>query len=127
MKPAVNAYQVRQINAAVLGVSHLMLIAKLLSGAIDIILESRTDTRNEDMTAKGEHIKVATSIISDGLRGSLNMDEGGELAQRLDALYAYMLQQLMKAHVENDVTILDEIVALLAEIKAGWDGIKDQV
>lgn len=127
MKTAVDAYQTVQIDAAVLGAGPHELIAKLFSAAIDAITETRADMLSGEIEAKSAHIKIAMSIISDGLRGSLNMSEGGEVAQRLDALYEYMLRRLMKAHAENDVTVLDEVVSLLTEIKSGWDGIKDQI
>ena len=127
MKSAINAYQTVQVDAAVLGASPHELIAKLFSKAIDSTLEAKEYMLKGDITAKSQHIKIAISIISDGLRSSLNMEAGGELAERLDALYDYMVQRLMKAHIDNDVTILDEVVSLLREVKSGWDGIKDKL
>jgi flagellar protein FliS len=124
MKTAANAYQKVQVDAAVLGASPHDLIAKLLSGAIDSIQEAKKHMLDKDIAAKSQCIKVATSIISDGLRSCLNMEAGGEVAANLDALYDYMLRRLVKAHAENDATILDEVVSLLREIKMGWDAIK---
>lgn len=127
MKTVVNAYQSVQVDAAVLGASPHELITKLLSKAIDSTLEAKRYMAEGDIANKSAHIKIAVSIISDGLRSSLNMDAGGELAERLDALYDYMLQGLMKAHVENNADKLDEIASLLRDIKLGWDGIKGEV
>ena len=127
MKTAVNAYQTVQVDAAVLGASPHELIAKLLNKAIDSTVEAKRYMADGDIANKTAHIKIAVAIISDGLRSSLDMEAGGELAERLDALYEYMSQRLLKAHIDNDITILDEIVTLLREIKSGWDGIKDQV
>lgn len=124
MKSAVNAYQTVQIDAAVLGASPHELIAKLLSKTIDSVAQAQGYMLNGDIASKTAHIKIATSIISDGLRGSLNMDAGGEIAANLDALYEYMLQRLMTAHAENNPAILGEVSSLLGEVKAGWDGIK---
>lgn len=124
MKSAVNAYQAVQIDAAVLGASPHELIAKLFAKSIDSIIQAKTFMLDGNIPGKSEHIKIALSIISDGLRSSLNMEEGGEIAANLDALYEYMLQRLIKAHAENDPAILDEVVSLLREIKTGWDGIK---
>lgn len=124
MKTAANAYQNVQIDAAVLGASPHELIAKLLSGAIDSIQQAKIHIQNNDIAAKSQRIKIATSIISDGLRSCLNIEAGGEIAENLDALYDYMLRRLVKAHAENDVAILDEVASLLREIKSGWDAIK---
>lgn len=127
MKTAANAYQSVQIDAAVLGASPHELIAKLLSKALESIAKARTYMVSEDIIGKTQHIKIAISIIYDGLRSSLDMEAGGELAQRLDALYEYMGRRLIKAQADNDVAILDEVSSLLSEIKYGWDGIKDQI
>lgn len=127
MKTPVNAYQAVQVDAAILGANPHELIAKLLAKAIDSTIKAKGYMADGDIENKSAHIKIAVSIISDGLRSSLDMEAGGELAQRLDALYEYMLGQLMKAHINNDVAILDGVVSLLAEIKSGWDGIKDEV
>jgi len=127
MKSVVNAYQNVQVDAAVLGATPYELISKLLSGAIGSVMGAKKYMQSGDIAGKSEHIEMAIAIISDGLRGSLNMAEGGELAQNLDGLYDYMLERLLKAHAENDATVLDEVASLLREIKLGWDGIKDQV
>jgi len=117
MKTAVNAYQTVQVDAAVLGASPHELIAKLLNKAIDSTVEAKKYMADGDIANKTAHIKIVVSIISDGLRSSLDMEAGGEIAQRLDALYDYMSQRLLKAHVDNDASMLDEVVILLKEIK----------
>jgi flagellar protein FliS len=126
MKTAANAYQSVQIDSAVLGASPHELIAKLLFRAIESIVSAKNYMLNGNIGAKGQEIKFATSIIADGLRACLNLEAGGEIAANLDNLYDYMLRQLVKAHAENDPAILDEVIALLKEIKAGWDGIKPE-
>lgn len=124
MKRATDAYKTVQVDAAILGASPHELIEKLLSRAIESIGEAKGYMLAGDINAKGQMIKLATAIISDGLRGSLNLNEGGKIAENLDVLYEYMSRQLVKAHAENDTSILDEIAALLTDIKVGWDGIK---
>ncbi len=126
MKKAADAYKTVQVDAAILGASPHELIEKLLARAIESTEEAKGYMLAKDINAKGQMIKLAVAIISDGLRGSLNMKEGGEIAENLDVLYEYMSRQLMKAHAENDTAALDEVIALLKDIKSGWDGIKPQ-
>ena len=124
MKRAASAYKTVQVDAAILGASPHELIEKLLAKAIESTEEAKGYMLKGEINAKGQAITLATAIIADGLRGSLNMEAGGEIAENLDVLYEYMTRQLMKAHAENDPAILDEVVTLLVSIKTGWDGIK---
>jgi flagellar protein FliS len=74
---------------------------------------------------KGNFITSACSIVF-GLRSSLDLEAGGELAANLDRLYDYMFRRLMDAHIQNDESALDEVVSLLHEIKNGWDAIPQE-
>jgi flagellar protein FliS len=121
---AANAYKSAQVDAAVLGATPYELVEKLLSKAIESTKSAKQHMLNGEIMAKGEQIKLATAIISDGLRGSLNFEQGGEIAANLNVLYEYMLEQLMTAHAKNDPDKLDEVVSLLGQIKQGWEGIK---
>lgn len=122
---ALSSYKSVDRDATILGASPHELIAKLLAGAIKSIEMAKLHLANNNIPAKSNCITSAIGIISDGLRSCLNMEEGGEIAANLDALYDYMLRQLLLAHARNDAAIMDEVISLLKEIKAGWDGIKD--
>ena len=51
------------------------------------------------------------------------MERGGDIAQNLDDLYDYIQRRLLLANARNDEEGLEEVHALLTQIKAGWDGI----
>jgi flagellar secretion chaperone FliS len=102
------------------------LVQMLMEGALEKIATAKGHMARREYEAKGSHINWAISII-DGLRGSLNMAEGGEMANNLDSLYAYMVRRLAEANISNDVAVLDEISSLLLEIKSAWDAIPDEV
>jgi flagellar protein FliS len=74
------------------------------------------------MARKGEMIGKAIGIVG-GLRGVLNFEVGGDIATNLDALYEYMERRLLKANIDSDLTILDEVSGLIHDIKEGWDAI----
>ncbi len=98
------------------------LIQMLLEGALEKINLAKGYMQRGQIPLKGSHISWAISII-DGLRMSLDKDQGGEIAENLDALYDYMGRRLAEANLKNDTAMLDEVVGLLLEIKAGWDAI----
>jgi flagellar protein FliS len=101
------------------------LIQMLLDGALDKIARAKGAMQRKEIEEKGNHINSANSIIL-GLRDSLDMEAGGEMAANLGNLYDYMVRRLMEGHLANDIAALDEIASLLREIKLGWDAIPDE-
>ena len=101
------------------------LILMLLDGALDKIARARGAMQRNEYEEKGNHITSAGSIML-GLRSSLDLEAGGELAANLDNLYEYMVRRLMEAHAENDEAALDEVSSLLREIKSGWDALPQE-
>jgi flagellin-specific chaperone FliS len=69
---------------------------------------------------KGEAISKAIDIIGNGLKVSLDLEQGGELAERLDALYDYLVLRLLRANLDNDLRALEEVAALLEEVHGAW-------
>ena len=49
---------------------------------------------------------------------------GGELAERLGALYDYMAQRLLWANLKNETAPLDEVLTLLGELRDAWTQIR---
>ncbi len=98
------------------------LIQMLLDGAVEKVQLARGYAERQEIAKKGETVAWAMAII-DGLRSSLDMSRGGEVAANLDALYDYMLRRLTEANLANDVAMLDEVAKLLSEIRDGWNGI----
>jgi flagellar secretion chaperone FliS len=75
-----------------------------------------------DTVAKCAAMSKATRLIGQ-LNATLDMERGGQVAERLGALYEYMLPRLTLANAANDTRIVAEIASLVREIKIGWDGI----
>ncbi len=82
---------------------------------------------NKDIPAKGTAISKAVEIIINGLKVSLDLSAGGELAQRLAALYDYMSDRLLYANLHNSQPALDEVAGLLATLREAWAEIRSQV
>jgi len=101
------------------------LIQMLLDGALDKIARAKGAMQRRQIEEKGNNITSAGSIVL-GLRSSLDMEAGGELAANLDNLYDYMFRRLMDAHINNEEAALDEVASLLREIKNGWDAIPQE-
>jgi len=102
------------------------LVQMLLEGALDKIAIAKGHMERGHVAEKGRHISWAISIV-DGLRTSIDKSSGGEIAENLDDLYDYIGRRLLEANVADDVSMLDEVVSLLREIKSAWDVIPDEM
>ena len=102
------------------------LILMLIEGADDKLRLAHRAMQTGEVAAKGANISWAISII-DGLRASLNLERGGEIAANLDSLYDYMSRTLLAANLHNDLGKLEEVGQLLNEIRQAWKGIEHQV
>lgn len=100
------------------------LILMLYEGALLAISSARNQMLRKEISAKGASISKAISIIDEGLKASLNVKSGGQLAQNLSDLYDYMNQRLLIANLKNDITVLDEVTGLLTEIQGAWKAIR---
>lgn len=102
------------------------LVQMLMEGALDRISTAKGCMERKEYKEKGRFISSARAII-DGLRSSLDFEQGGEIAQNLDALYDYMNRRLLEGNVSNDTAALDEVVQLMLQIKGAWDAIPESV
>lgn len=122
LRNALNQYRAVGIKASVESASPHRLIALLLDGAIGRITTAIAHLRRNAIGHKAKDVTVALSIVG-GLRGSLDLEAGGQIAANLDDLYDYIQRRLLLANVRNDAGMLEEVLALLREIRAGWEGI----
>jgi flagellar protein FliS len=100
------------------------LIQMLMNGALEKIAMAKGFMERGDVARKGGHISWAISIV-DGLRASLDLENGGEIAQNLDDLYDYITRRLARANIENNPVFLDEVASLLRSIKTAWDEVPE--
>ncbi|HBP6077021.1 TPA: flagellar export chaperone FliS [Pseudomonas aeruginosa] len=119
---AMKQYQQVSIEAQVSDANPHRLIQLLMQGGLERLAQARGAMEREQIPEKGILIGKAIGIIG-GLREALDSERGGELVGNLDRLYEYMIARLVEANTSNDTSLLDEVSALLLEVKSGWDGI----
>ena len=119
---AIAAYRHAGMQAGVEGANRHQLIVMLFNGALDHLARARGLLERADMAGKGEQLGFALEIIA-GLRNCLDKERGGELAERLDSLYDYMERRLTQANLENRQEMVDEVAALMTQIRDGWTAI----
>jgi flagellar protein FliS len=101
----------------------------LIDGAMERLAIARGCLeRNQrgDIPRKAQALTQCMRIVGE-LRGSLNLEKGGELAHNLSDLYEYMLRQLLRANAESKLSYVTEVISLLGEIRSAWIAIGPQV
>jgi flagellar protein FliS len=122
----VKNYQKEALKTRVAGADRYEIIQMLMAGAVEKMVFSKVAIEKKQLEAKAEHISKATAIL-EALRGCLDFEVGGEVTENLYALYSYMIDRLLDASLQNDPSIIDEVMNLLKEIKSAWDAIPQDV
>lgn len=118
-----DAYNKVGLETGVDSANPYRLITMLLDGAVFSLGRAAQALREKRIEEKGKEISIALDIISSGLQASIDLEAGGELAERLNSLYDYMCIRLLHANLRNDLAAIQEVSGLLGEIKAGWEEI----
>ncbi|RMD02221.1 flagellar export chaperone FliS [Aquitalea palustris] len=113
------AYEDDALKAAVYGASPVGLVVLLYEGAIKAINQAGYAIESQRYDEKARLVSKTIDII-DGLRESLDLQQGSEAAGNLSDLYIYMKQRLSIANLKNDLEILAEVRRLLETILPAW-------
>lgn len=125
MQPPINAAN-EYTRQAVLTASPVKLVVLMYEGALRFMEQARVHMRRNAVAACGQSINKAYGVVSE-LRLSLDAEAAGPagrpIAQGLERLYNYVLDELVNANVERSEARLDHAVAVMRTLKEGWDGV----
>lgn len=123
---ALKQYKSVDLRATAETASPHRLITMLFDGALGALAKAKGAIGREQIQERTQHLNKASEIIV-GLRGSLDLEKGGEVAENLDALYDYMTRTVMQANRNNNATQVQEVMNLLLEVKQGWIAMPEDV
>lgn len=123
---ALKQYKSVDLRATVETASPHKLIAMLFDGAMGALARAKGAIERNNIQERTTHLNKATEILVT-LKGSLDLEKGGEVAVNLDALYDYMLRCVMQANRENSDVKVQEIMDLMSEVKQGWSEMPNDI
>lgn len=116
------AYQNTGIKTASPG----QLVVKLYQGAVKELSSADGCFNDGDAIPAprteefGRHLSKAQEIIGE-LEGSLNMDDGGSIAQNLMSLYIYFNQELQATLIKHDRKKLRFVTDMMRQLCGAWE------
>jgi flagellar secretion chaperone FliS len=95
------------------------LIIMMYEGALKFVNLAIEGIDNNDISKKGTYINKAHDIINE-LSFALDVEKGGEVAQKLESLYQFALHQLTRANIKSDRKALVSIINILTPLMDAW-------
>jgi len=107
-----------------LGMSQAELLVMLYQGAIRFLHEAIEMVEKERFDQSWQKFDRARRIVVH-LCGTLNRD-AGDLADKLAALYAFLIEQITIANARRDIQAAQNCIDILRTLKEGWEGVAAQ-
>ncbi|GER65998.1 flagellar protein FliS [Weizmannia acidilactici] len=112
-----NPYQAYQ-NNAITTASSGELTLMLYNGCLKFIHLAKKALENKNMDEKNKNIQKAQNIIRE-LMVTLDTEKFAA-AEKMLALYDFMLRELIQANIKNDSSKLDTVEELVADFRDTW-------
>lgn len=113
-------------QTSVLSASREQILLMLYEAAIKFTKLAIQATEQKKVAERGQNIIRAFDIIIE-LQATLDHKVGGELAQQLDSLYVYLMDQYTKANIKGEVEPLYSCLKVLENLYDGWRQAIDQL
>lgn len=123
---AAAAYRRVAVETSVQGADPHQLVDLLFSALLQAVAAAQSALQRGDIPTKGAAIGKAVRILEEGLKASLDLEQGGDIAANLHALYSYSVLRLTQANLRNDDKALAEVHALIEPVAQSWKLINGQ-
>lgn len=97
-------------------------VVMLYDGAIKFCQQAQEAINKGDIQARHNSNKRAMEVVSYML-DILDIEKGGDVARRLQLIYAFLLRRLLEVDFRNDPRICDEVIGHLRILRASWEKI----
>ena len=100
------------------------LVVMLYDGALRFLFQAAVAMRERQIEVAHRKLRRAEDIILH-LRDALDMEQG-EISERLHAIYVFYLNHLRQARLDQDPTKVEQVRAMLAELREAWAAISQR-
>lgn len=112
-------------ESAVLSAQPEQLIVMLYDGARRFLGQAAIAMGDGQVELAHRKLRRTEDILLH-LREVLDMEQGGEIAIRLQSIYLFCQSYLLKARLDRDPAKIDKVSAMLGELRDAWATIEQQ-
>lgn len=109
------AYRQQSILTATPG----QLVVMLYDGCLRFLHQAAYALRDNDAIQAGARLSRAEAIIAE-LLDTLDLEQGGVVASRLQGIYVFCLRHLTEARAAGDPEMVEKVGELLSELRDAW-------
>ncbi|NLM16860.1 MAG: flagellar export chaperone FliS [Candidatus Riflebacteria bacterium] len=110
------AYKKTQIETA----SQETLIVMMFDGALKFLGFAETAFEEKNIEKISNNLNRVQAIFSE-LLASLNKEKGGEIADSLESIYIYFIEQLANANMNKDLEPVLLIKPMIKDMRDAWE------
>ncbi len=108
-----------------LGKSQLDLIIQVYDGAIAAFRAAGDSYRRDDCEGGYQQLQKAKRFVTH-LYTTLNPEAGAQIADNLGRLYAFVINQTNVAEATKDLSVIDDNIIILDNVRLGWLELRQQ-
>lgn len=102
--------------------SPVELVVMLYRGAIRFTKAGIDAVERKDIAAAHQAFVRAQDVVSE-LSNTLDFERGGDISQRLRAIYTYVNQLLVQSNIKKTVEPAEHAISLLQDLLTAWEQI----
>ena len=95
------------------------LMIMLFDGALQFLQKAKTAIEEKNLQDRAANIDGARKIIRELMR-TIDLENGNDVSKQLFKLYNKMAMKLIKANVSRNISLIDEVVEDLSNIRWGF-------
>jgi len=114
-----SAYTSKYLENEVVSRPKEWLVPLLYEHLLAHLRRAHVQIQQRDIEGKGTSLEKASAIVIE-LMGALDRDKGGELAQRLAALYAYFGSEILSIGRTLDTGRLEKVIGMVGSLHESW-------
>lgn len=95
------------------------LMIMLFDGAVQFLQKAKTAIEEKNLQERSTNIESARKIIRELMR-TIDLENGNDVSKSLFRLYSRLAMKLIKANVSKDISLIDEVITDLSNIRWGF-------